>query len=258
MTNREHEQQSGVPVSSFNDNGYISNYLIHWTGKSGDEDGKRVLSIVATTLRLLLSYCRLHIFDFSHEIHEKMVCFTDVPLRHSSEHCKRYGRFGIAFRKLKLMNVGAQPVFYASHACKRDMDTIFRFLQEQVGQRTLPPDLFRALHRHFYFVQRLSDGPADDHDTFYYEREWRLGEQTLIPEEKLSRPNPKYRAQQEVYPPYYTGRLTTEGDKTYFAFNKEDVAFLVAPRTYRTKVQNPHAFAIEAYEDIVGEKNGAI
>lgn len=129
-----------------------------------------------------------------------MVCFTDVPLRHSSEHCKRYGRFGIAFQKLKLMNVGAQPVFYASHACKRDMDTIFHFLQEQVQQTTLPSNLFRALHRHFYFIQRLSDGRADGHDTFYYEREWRLGEQTLVPEEKLRRPNAKYWSQREGYP----------------------------------------------------------
>jgi hypothetical protein len=62
--------------------------------------------------------CIQAIFFLTSKNHEKMVCFTDVPLRHSNEHCNRYGRFGIAFHKLKMMNVGAQPVFYASHACK--------------------------------------------------------------------------------------------------------------------------------------------
>lgn len=237
------------------DNGYISDYLIHWTGKNGDDHGASVLTTVGSTLRLLLSYNRLHIFNWSHEVHEKMVCFTDVPLRHSNEHCKHYGRFGIAFHKLRMMNVGVQPVFYASHACKGDMNTIFRFLQEQVHQTTLPLEIFQALHRHFYFIQRLSDGRADRHDTFYYEREWRLGEQTLVPEEKLRRPNARYWSQQEGYPPYM-GRLVTEGARTYFAFNAEDVAFLIAPRTYHPKVGNPHGFPIEAYEDLVRERDG--
>jgi hypothetical protein len=151
------------------------------------------------------------------------------------------------------MNVGAQPVFYASHACRSDMNKIFHFLQEQVRNTTLPDDLFQALHRHFYFIQRLSDSRADGHDTFYYEREWRLGEQTLVPEEKLLRPNAKYWCKEEGYPPY-TGRLVTEGDKSYFVFNKEDIACLIAPRKYHEKVKNPHGFHIEAYEDIVQEK----
>jgi hypothetical protein len=181
-----------------------------------------------------------------------MVCFTDVPFQHSKEHCKRYGKFGIAFQKLKLMNVGAQPVFYASHACKRDMDTIFHFLQKQVQHTTLPSDLFRALHRHFYLIQRLSDGRADAHDTFYYEREWRLGEQTLVPEEKLSQPNARYRSMKEGYPPY-TGRLITDGDKSYFAFNKGNVAFLIAPRNFHASIENPNGFQIVPYEDFVHE-----
>lgn len=236
------------------DNGYISDYLTHWTGKIGDEHGASILGTVASTLKLLLSYNCLHIFDWDHEIHEKMVCFTDVPFLHSSEHCKRYGRFGIAFQKLKLMNVGAQPVSYASHACKRDMDTIFRFLQEQVQNTTLPSDLFQALHRHFYLIQRLSDGRADAHDTFYYEREWRLGEQTLIPEEKLNLPNAKYLCQKEGYPAS-TGRLITEGDKSYFIFSTEDVAFLIAPIDWHEKIENPYGFSIVAYEDLVQEKH---
>ncbi len=179
-----------------------------------------------------------------------MVCFTDVPLRHSAEHCKRYGRFGVAFHKLRLMNVGAQPVFYASHACKKDMDRIFSFLQSELQQPTIQQEVLRALHRHFYYIQRLSDGRVDRRDSYYYEREWRLGEQTLVPEAKLLRPNAKYHAKQEGYPPY-TGRLFEVDGKSYFAFDNDDVAFLVVPRDYRDRVRNPHGFPVEVYEDLV-------
>jgi Putative abortive phage resistance protein AbiGi, antitoxin len=235
------------------DDGYISNYLIHWTGKVSDENGAKILSIIASTCKLLLSYNRLHIFDINHEIQEQMVCFTDVPLAHSTQHCGQYGRFGIAFNKLRLMNVGAQPVFYASHACKRDMDVIFKFLQDQTKKTTIDQALFKALHRHFYYIQRLSDGRADKTDTYYYEREWRLGEQTLIPREKLDRPNPKFHCQQEGYPPY-TGRLAKDDGKSYFDFDKEDVAFLVVPRGWTDKVTNPNHFLIREYEELVKGK----
>ena len=234
------------------DNGYISDYLIHWTGKDGYEKGAEVLSIIASSCQLLLSYNRLHIFDIYHEIHEKMVCFTDVPLSHSIQHCRRYGRFGIAFFNLKLMNVGAQPVFYANHTCKRDMDVIFKFLQDQAENTTIDPTLFRALHRHFSFTKRLSDGRADRKDTFYYEREWRLGEQTLVPPEKMDRPNAEYWCLQEGYPPY-TGRLVRDGDKVYFDFDKEYVAFLVAPRDWQDKIKNPQQFFICTYEEMVND-----
>lgn len=232
------------------DNGYISEYLIHWTGKDGDEKGAEVLSIIASTCQLLLSYNQLHIFDMHHKISEKMVCFTDIPLPHSHQHCRRYGRFGIAFHKLDLMNVGAQPVFYASHACKCDMDVIFTFLQDQVRNTTIDPTLFRALHRHFYFIQQFSDTKADSKDAFYYEREWRLGEQTLVPPEKLNRPNAKYRCRQEGYPPY-TGRLVRNGDNIYFDFDKGYVAFLIAPQDWQIKIENPHQFLFRTYEEIV-------
>lgn len=179
-----------------------------------------------------------------------MVCFTDVPLTHSLAHCGRYGRFGIAFHKLKLMNVGAQPVFYVSHAVKRDMDAVFRFLQEQTECATLPLCVFRALHRYFYFMQRLSDGRADARDTYYYEREWRLGAQTLPIQEDL---NPRYHCQQAGYGAYF-GRRIVRDDKEYFSFDTEDVAFLVTPTSWESNIGNPHGFRVCAFEELVGRR----
>ena len=70
-----------------------------------------------------------------------------------------------------MMKVGAQRMFYASHACKSDTDSIFRFLQEQPERKALCPEVFRAMQRHFYFIQQFSDDCADRCDTFYYDRE---------------------------------------------------------------------------------------
>lgn len=182
-----------------------------------------------------------------------MVCFTDVPLRHSSEHCKRYGRFGIAFQKLKLMNVGAQPVFYASHACKRDMDTIFHFLQEQVQQTTLPSICFEPCtdistsSSGFLTVvlmamtRSIMNGSGDSENRHSSQRRNSVARMQ----------NTGLR--EKVTP--YTGKLVTEGDKSYFAFSREDIAFLIAPRNCHGKIENPNGFQIVAYEDLINEKH---
>ena len=39
-----------------------------------------------------------------------MVCFTDIPLHLSQEHCGIYGKFAIAFKKSNFIKYGANPV----------------------------------------------------------------------------------------------------------------------------------------------------
>ena len=232
------------------DNGYISKYLIHWTGKDGEEQGADILSKIAESLKLLLSYNPLYSYDFATHVHEKMVCFTDVPLSKTTEHCEKYGNFGIAFHKLNLMNVGAQPVFYWTHVSRNDLKVIFHFLEEQTNNTTINDDLFRALKRHFYFMQKLSNGRADSKDTHYYEREWRIGEQTLATEEELQRPNANYYHVEEGHPPYFGVRIQV-GDDWYFYFDKSYVAFLIAPEKLIYKIRNPYKFPLYSYEYIV-------
>lgn len=241
------------------DDGYISNYLTHWTGtddkrRVSDAEGARVLSLIASTRRLRLSYNPVYRRDWSNVIHGKMACFTDVPIQKSVPHCTKYGRFGITFHKLPLMNVGAQPVFYTSHVWKRDIDIIFDFLRDQVRKPTLDTNLIRALHHHFYFTQHFSKDRADSNDEFYYEREWRLGAQSLPTAEELNRDNAKFYCVQEGYPPYIDDRIgfrVVEGDHEYFSFQNAVVAFLVVPSDWTAKVENPHGFEVRAFEDLV-------
>ena len=127
------------------------------------------------------------------------------------------------------------------------------FFKNNYGTQHCLPDLFRALQRHFYFIQRFSEGPADGgHETNYYEREWRIGELTLFSEDELHRPNAKFRALKESRLPLM-GRIEKEDNKTYFDFKKEDVAFLISPQDWCTKIQNPYDLRIVAYEDLVHE-----
>lgn len=237
-------------MENINDNGYISNYLTHWTGKKNSCEGSKILSIISSSCQLLLSYNQIHIFDYTFEIHEKMICFTDVPFSHSIDHCKRYGQFGIAFHKPRLIKIGAQPVHYTTHTNKRDLDRIFKFIQDQTKKLTIDQDLFRAFHRHFYLMQRYSEVKAGDTDGFYYEREWRLGEQSLVLPEKLDRPNAKFHCIQEGYLPYI-GKMVRKGDKSYFEFNHEDVAFIIVPKNSKGNINNPHRFDIIDYEDLI-------
>jgi len=228
------------------DHQYISDYLIHWAGRGKpDSERAKILSTIVTECRLLLSDNDFF-FDGDLKIIEKMVCFTDVPLPLSSGHCTKYSNFGIAFHKLALMNKGAQPVFYFSHIYNRDIGTIFRYIFKELKNGTLDHDFFRALHRHFYFMKQFSEGKADETNTNYYEREWRIGEICL-------RPHGASKGRWSLHNalPTGVGEFVIEDDKTFFIFNKKDVAFLVVPENHIGKISNPYNFELKSFEQLV-------
>ncbi len=230
------------------DDGYISQYLIHWAGRNKTTGEKvAILSQIASTCRLLLSVNEIF-FDHNERISiiDKMVCFTDVPLSRSERHCEKYSNFGIAFTKMRLYVKGAQPVFYFTQAYNKDMEKIYRFIRDQMPKSTIDDKVKEALHRHFYFMQKFSKGYAGNEDAYYYEREWRIGELCL-------RPNGKDRG---IWPHEHgltplIGTLITEGDEKYFQFDKSDVAFLIAPQDSISEMCNPLEFDIRPYEEII-------
>ncbi len=238
------------------DNGYISKYLIHWAGQGHpDQQRAEILSSIASTCQLLLSQGDPTdpndlFFDGSIKIVDRMVCFTDVPLVLSADHCRKYSPFGIAFHKLALINQGAQPVFYFTHVFQRDMSTIYKFILQQLENTTLDPNVFRAIHRHFYYMKKFSDSRADRTDTNYYEREWRVGELSLLPEGEN---RGRWCLNNKL--PTSIGNLVFQEGKPYFRFHRSDVSFLVAPKSYFSSIRNPHRFTLKAFEELV--KSGA-
>ena len=237
------------------DNGYINDYLVHWTGKDGLRSGFEALTSILTKNRLKLGYNPYVWLDFRTKAVCKMACFTDVPIQHSRIHCKKYGKFGIAFSKRSLANIGAHPVFYYTHTTQQDVKKVVTFLHSE-GGRAIPQDIFTALWRHFHFCQEYGKGKIESRDAAYYEREWRLGEDYL--DEQHGQNGVKYKrllnGQSRCF-----GKLVKEGQDLFFEFIDKDVAFIVLPRRYANKFRKAFKdrhLRVKIYEDIVVPSKG--
>lgn len=238
------------------DNGYVSNYLIHWTGKDGDEKGFNTLLDIMRDNRLKFGtneFVRLGLSASVAEVRDEMICFTDVPIRHSHEHCKKYGKFGIAFDKQFLIRKGAQPVFYYTPSAEPDVKKIIRFTIEPGETTVIPPDIMRALRRHFYFSQPYSDDRIVSPYAFYYEREWRLGKQNL--DENFGEDGivSKRKFAGDVRP---LGKLISDDKDAYFPFKVSDISFVVVPRVFEAKLRDAlpmRQLCIKCREDFVNK-----
>lgn len=231
---------------------YASPWLIHWTSRTGgDQVGLENLNAILSDQLLKLSENRIIKIYFDTGVKAKMVCFTDVPLRFSARHCCRYGRFGIAFNKRKLILKGAQPVFYVTPVCRENVKNILKFIYDPPQNCNIPESIKISLDKHFYFMQEFSEGSIDAQDAYYYEREWRLGEQSLPSEELLAQPNAKLRIKNAGYSAYY-GKKVVKDNVSYFAFEDEDVAFIIYPEEYASDLKNPKDYKHQFYKEIVG------
>lgn len=231
---------------------YVSPWLIHWTARTGDHAGLENLNAILSTQLLKLSENQIFKLRVSGGVKTLMVCFTDVPLPFSTKHCARYGRFGIAFDKRKLTRKGAQPVFYVTPGCREDVKKILRYILDPSSDSNVPKPILEALQKHFYFIQEFSEGSIDSEDAYYYEREWRLGEQALAPEDLWQLPNPKTEIKKAGFSAHYGKRVVRDG-ASYFAFDDDDVSFVVCPAAYAPELQNPKGYEIRLFEDIVKE-----
>lgn len=230
---------------------YVSPWLIHWTARTGgDEVGLANLTAIVETGMLKLSDNRIIKTYFSIGVKTRMVCFTDVPLQFSAKHCARYGRFGIAFSKRRLILKGAQPVFYVALGCRENVKHILNFLLSTPPNSHIPEGTLAALEEHFCFVQEFSEGSIDAEDAYYYEREWRLALSTLAPEDLWQLDNAKYHIKKAGYPAN-CGKLVVRDGEHYFAFDDEDVSFLVCPEAYASRVQNTRGYELRLFEKMV-------
>ena len=121
-----------------------------------------------------------------------MACFTDIPLKHSREHCAKFGRFGIGFKKSTMIQYGANPVLYTTGmhfnrirhlaallARMKDLGRD-REWREEMEPYNFTEDEMIALIEVTEFLQEYSYKNLDDSDyVTYYQREWRLAFNSL-------------------------------------------------------------------------------
>ncbi|MBI5217598.1 MAG: hypothetical protein HY958_01535 [Bacteroidia bacterium] len=92
---------------------HINPYLTHWTGRKGDD--KKAFEILETIIsrkQLKFGINRTSYPFANVKVKDCMISFTDTPIEHAIDHCRRYNYFGISFNKEKLIKYGANPVLY--------------------------------------------------------------------------------------------------------------------------------------------------
>jgi hypothetical protein len=215
-----------------NSRGYVSNELIHWTGRDKSaEDAFAILRSICEEQILRLSYCPNYV-DPAYAPKTAMVCFTDIPLRYSGEHCDQFGQYGIAFHKQAMIGYGANPVLYTTGHHFEKVKNLGILLDQMkdleadrewraaVERYPFTTDETLALIEVMEYLQEYAYKNHDDRDyVTYYQREWRLTFRSL-----------PFAGGDSPHIPG-TGCFDGKGgiDRPIFKFAPQDVAFLVVP-----------------------------
>ena len=220
---------------------YLSDELIHWTGRGkSDAEAYMVLNTIIDEQILRLSYGPNYV---SKEYNPQcaMVCFTDIPLKHSREHCSnfgRFGRFGIAFNKRKMIAYGANPVFYTTKTHFDSIKTISRLLdrmkdlekdrewRDKLETYQFTEDETVAMLRTVEFLQEYSYKNNDESKyVTYHQREWRLTFNSL-----------PFAGNQNPHAPGTSFFYIRNGSSyLIFRFDPSDIEYIVVPFPYWIK-----------------------
>lgn len=217
---------------------FISDFLTHWTGKDkSEEQGLVTLKAIVSGNQLWLNHCPHFRRSEWEQANLRMTCFTDIPLSLSKEHCYRYGRFGISFKKKALIQYGANPVYYTTEFKKDDAVKVYDYICDaNTGNIVIEDGVLESLKRFFGFVQDYSF----NEDTFYYEREWRILQNNL-----------EYR-EGDTIPPGTCGSFNNNGKQQfYFQFKKTDIERIITPNKFKNEIISAYGLPTIAYEELV-------
>lgn len=238
---------------------YISNELVHWTGRGKkDEEAALILKTICEEEVLRLSYCPQYVQP-GMEHGSSMVCFTDIPLNLSREHCDRFGRCAIGFHKKQMIEYGANPVFYttAKHlervkhvenllARMKDLEKDREWKEGEFEPYRFTEDETVALMEVVAFHQEYAY-KNNDHgpNPTYYQREWRLPFNIL-----------PFAGDNKPHTPGMSCIYSRAGT-TYpiFKFAPTDVAYLVVPEACQkamADIAQVHSWEIKIFEQEVG------
>jgi hypothetical protein len=216
-----------------------SDVLIHWTGRKSREDGTEekafeILRTICSERLLRLTYCPEYVRDnFKREV--AMVCFTDIPLSESFEHCNRFGNCGIAFDKEAFIEYGANPVFYTTNSHYNRIVEVSTLLEKMMDLEkdrewmSKPNPYSFSENQTVALVEILSflqdycyKGKKDPSATNYTQREWRIAFKTL-----------PFAANKEPQKPGMSSIYIRNKISYYnMAFADSDVRYVVVPREF--------------------------
>ncbi|MEA4905172.1 MAG: abortive infection system antitoxin AbiGi family protein [Bacteroidaceae bacterium] len=247
---------------------FISNTLTHWTGRDKpDTEAFEVIEKIINTKKLLLTYCPNYPrLPENRQIRTMMVCFTDIPLHLSQEHCARFGKFGIGFSKDKMIQYGANPVLYTTREMNERVEKfislIGRLQSEEVDREWRDSalnadvgDRYQFLSEQFFAMFEIAgfmqNYQYSDTSIDYYQREWRINYETLP--KALGMEPQVTPGQGAIY-----GSIGT-GERRRIAcsmlFDLDDIDYIIVPREYEEQARNltnDLRAEVKIYEDEVG------
>lgn len=246
---------------------FISKTLTHWTGRDKpDSEAFQIIENIIKTKKLFLTYCPNYPnLPDNRQIRTMMVCFTDIPLHLSQEHCARFGKFGIGFSKEKMTQYGANPVLYTTKEMNERVETfislIGRLQSEEVDREWRDSklnndvgDRYQFTSEQFYAMFELAgfmqNYQYNDTSIDYYQREWRINYETLP---KALGLEPQDTAGQGALHGYI-GSGNKKKTACSMLFDLNDIDFIVVPREYEEQTRilmNELRAEIKVYEDEV-------
>ncbi|PJE54122.1 abortive infection system antitoxin AbiGi family protein [Marinomonas sp. BSi20584] len=214
--------------------GYISNELVHWTGRNQSADSAfSALKAICEEKILRLTYCPNYV-NSEYNPKSAMVCFTDIPLNKGKEHCSKFGKFGVGFNKKKMIGYGANPVFYTTGVHFKRIKQISNLLarmenlekdrewKEPCEPYDFTEDETAAFQEVTDFLQEYSYKNQDDLDyVTYYQREWRITFRSL-----------PYAGDKEHEIGMSCHYIKNHNTYSIFKFDEGDIEYLIVPIRY--------------------------
>jgi hypothetical protein len=229
---------------------FISNTLTHWTGRDkSDDEAFSTLKQIISTKKLLLTYCPNYPrLALNRQLKTMMVCFTDIPLNLSREHCYKFGKFGVGFSKEVMVRYGANPVLYTTRAMNDKVETfislIGRLQSEEVDREWKDAklnndvgDRYQFSSEQFYAMVELAgfmqNYQYSDTSIDYYQREWRINYETL-PKGNGLKPQ-VIPGQGAIHDSIGEGARKRTACSMLYDLN--DIDYLIVPRAFQERAQ---------------------
>jgi hypothetical protein len=165
-----------------------SQFLMHWTGRSGKDDIESKPNEERPDLYVerLIDYYSNGLF--ARRTDEAVVrgmkiknivrlCFTEIRLSQVRTHSDRYGKLGVGFTREFIMARGGRPVIYVPHSAKKGGRLLEESIRNVFERSKSDEETHRSAKWIMAHVKRMSDGGSpenQDYQDYYEEMEWRI------------------------------------------------------------------------------------
>lgn len=208
---------------------HINAFLTHWTGRNKSRtEAFDIVSKIVNSGELKFSSNKISFPSSELTINTQMICFTDTPIKQSSDHCRRYNYFGISFNKEAMMGYGANPVLYLVDNRQPHQDAINELRPQGNEHLGLVKWIDSMLQP--YDSKEFSESNWAE----FYEREWRINR--ILPFDWIATAEYLNGSYNEYA---FEGRIRKVNgtEEFYLPFNKAIIENIITPLSYKARAR---------------------